>query len=77
MSGDAIKLKEVSDFVTPSQRCVLPLSKTKSEDNKPDNLVGIKIKSRKKMNIEKTTIKLALEDCLACSGCVTTSELEW
>jgi hypothetical protein len=95
MSGDVVKLKDVSDFVTPSQvglysfyeipifqKCILPFSKTKEEDKPAENgnLMGVKIKSRKKINAAvngKSRVKVTLEDCLACSGCVTTTELEW
>jgi iron only hydrogenase large subunit-like protein len=62
----------------------LPFSTTPAEDKKPENsgedLVGVKIKNRKKINLAKTgktRVKVTLEDCLACSGCVTTTELEW
>ena len=75
----ANKLTDLNDFLAPSLECIKPLPKgdkldlaadlslTKSElptltKSKPDLIKGAKIAT------------VTLQDCLACSGCVTSAE---
>uniref|UniRef100_A0A8R1Y6H0 Fe_hyd_lg_C domain-containing protein n=1 Tax=Onchocerca volvulus TaxID=6282 RepID=A0A8R1Y6H0_ONCVO len=66
-----IKISNVSDFIAPSQACILPLQSKES-----DMEVQIRVRSRSKKIDDNTMKKVAvtLKDCLACSGCITTAE---
>ncbi|VDN03315.1 unnamed protein product [Thelazia callipaeda] len=61
-----VKILNVDDFLVPSQACVLPLS------GESDMKVGIKIKGQSK--VAKKKVVVTLNDCLACSGCITSAE---
>ncbi|KAM3136926.1 hypothetical protein pb186bvf_011011 [Paramecium bursaria] len=67
--SSTIKISSISDYITPSQECVKPLMKLGKLDlqqdfkNKPDLIKN-----------QKNVAKVSLQDCLACSGCVTTAE---
>ncbi|KAI6657454.1 Cytosolic Fe-S cluster assembly factor narfl-like [Oopsacas minuta] len=56
-----LKLTDLDDFITPSQQCVKPVQP-------PTRLPG----STNSTKLEKA--KISLNDCLACSGCVTSAE---
>ncbi|CAI4230499.1 unnamed protein product [Auanema sp. JU1783] len=69
-----VRISNISDFIAPNLNCIIPLETTKTEV-KSESLVGI----RKKTDTEgkpkeKKTIKISLNDCLACNGCITTAE---
>ncbi|KAI1729097.1 putative cytosolic Fe-S cluster assembly factor oxy-4 [Ditylenchus destructor] len=71
-----VRISNISDFIEPSQGCILPLQ---SKPNTEAKLVGIHNKKNRNNPSEKTNsgdqkIKVSLSDCLACSGCVTTAE---
>ena len=73
-----LQLTDLDDFITPSQECVKPVKIEKSEGGVAKiqieddgsyyqlNNVGNKTK------LEKA--KITLNDCLACSGCITSAE---
>ncbi|VDK81332.1 unnamed protein product [Litomosoides sigmodontis] len=65
-----IKISNVSDFIAPSQACILPLQSKKSD-------VEVQIRDRNQSkassNAEKK-VAITLNDCLACSGCITSAE---
>ncbi|KAF7632813.1 Fe_hyd_lg_C domain-containing protein [Meloidogyne graminicola] len=65
-----VRLSNTSDFVEPSQKCILPIQN--SIKKKGDGLVLLH--SKNSQNLIKKKVKITLEDCLACSGCVTTTE---
>uniref|UniRef100_A0A915DIT3 Iron hydrogenase large subunit C-terminal domain-containing protein n=1 Tax=Ditylenchus dipsaci TaxID=166011 RepID=A0A915DIT3_9BILA len=77
-----IRISNISDFIEPSQKCVIPLnSKPIAQDE--EKLVGIHAKSSmpssrigvaRPNNSADKKIQVSLSDCLACSGCVTTAE---
>lgn len=50
----SVLLKDLSDYIEPSQACVKPIEKSISNEEKP--------------------VLINLNDCLACSGCITSSE---
>uniref|UniRef100_A0A914HD84 Uncharacterized protein n=1 Tax=Globodera rostochiensis TaxID=31243 RepID=A0A914HD84_GLORO len=82
--GRIVRLKNVSDFIEPSQRCVLPLRQNGGDEQRAavvgggggKRLVGIHAKSASSAAMGKR-VKLSLDDCLACSGCVTTAAVEF
>uniref|UniRef100_A0A1I7SQL3 Fe_hyd_lg_C domain-containing protein n=2 Tax=Bursaphelenchus xylophilus TaxID=6326 RepID=A0A1I7SQL3_BURXY len=70
--GGVVKLADVSDFITPSQACILPMP---GQSDKPkSSLVKLREKSKKPIVKPDEKIMVTLKDCLACSGCVTTAE---
>ncbi|KAL3089529.1 hypothetical protein niasHS_006913 [Heterodera schachtii] len=76
--GGIVRIKNVSDFVEPSQKCILPLRQN-GEGQKAvvgKRLVGIHAKSVPSAATAKR-VKVTLDDCLVCSGCVTTGEVEF
>ncbi|CAH3188973.1 unnamed protein product [Porites evermanni] len=74
----ALQLTDLDDFITPSQECIKPVKVEK----KPGQLAKIKIEDdgsyvQLSEGGEKTKLQRAqitLNDCLACSGCITSAE---
>ncbi|XP_031562291.1 probable cytosolic Fe-S cluster assembly factor v1g210509 [Actinia tenebrosa] len=76
----ALQLTDLDDFITPSQECIKPVKIEKKPGSQ--GLAKIKIESDGsyvqlsedggKAKLEKAQI--TLNDCLACSGCITTAE---
>ncbi|KAK0153121.1 Cytosolic Fe-S cluster assembly factor NARFL [Merluccius polli] len=74
-----LKLTDLDDFITPSQECVKPV---KLEKKPGQSVTKIQIEDDGsyfqinqdggKQKLEKA--KITLNDCLACSGCVTSAE---
>jgi len=61
--SSTLQLTDFDDFITPSQECVKPVTLK----NQKQLSVGIKGKTLKK-------VEITLNDCLACSGCITSAE---
>ena len=85
MFSVGVKLSGLDDFVTPSQNCIKPVinQTQKSENERSSGKRGvIKVEadgSYKEMygsgdEIVLKKANITLNDCLACSGCVTTAE---
>ncbi|XP_068710681.1 probable cytosolic Fe-S cluster assembly factor v1g210509 [Montipora foliosa] len=74
----ALQLTDLNDFITPSQECIKPVKVEK----KPGELAKIKIEDdgsyvQLSEGGERTKLQRAqitLNDCLACSGCITSAE---
>ncbi|RUS16273.1 nuclear prelamin A recognition factor-like protein [Endogone sp. FLAS-F59071] len=77
----AVVLADLNDFISPSQACIKPVEvKTTRKDN--DSQTSIKIddtggyyevtQDGEETRLEKASI--TLNDCLACSGCITSAE---
>ncbi|CAJ1076510.1 cytosolic Fe-S cluster assembly factor narfl [Xyrichtys novacula] len=74
-----LQLTDLDDFITPSQECVKPV---KIEKKQGKSLAKIQIEDDGsyvqinqdggKQKLEKA--KITLNDCLACSGCITSAE---
>lgn len=74
----ALQLTDLNDFITPSQECVKPVK----IDRRPGKVGKIKIEDDgsyievleggSERKLEKA--KITLNDCLACSGCITSAE---
>mmetsp|Transcript_4896 Transcript_4896/g.10392 ORF Transcript_4896/g.10392 Transcript_4896/m.10392 type:complete len:492 (+) Transcript_4896:137-1612(+) len=79
MSGlsSALRVTDLDDFIAPSQACVKPVEIPKGEEGgalrrgADGTVVEVKADGTEK-KLEKATINL--NDCLACSGCVTSAE---
>nr|CAD2188185.1 unnamed protein product [Meloidogyne enterolobii] len=69
-SKGIVRLSNTSDFVEPSQKCILPIQNAVKKKN--DGLVSLH--SKNSQNLIKKKVRITLQDCLACSGCVTTTE---
>ncbi|TDH02887.1 hypothetical protein EPR50_G00157080 [Perca flavescens] len=77
--SSVLQLTDLDDFITPSQECVKPI---KIEKKQGKSLAKIQIEDDGsyvqvnqdggKQKLEKA--KISLNDCLACSGCVTSAE---
>ncbi|PAV75284.1 hypothetical protein WR25_03646 isoform D [Diploscapter pachys] len=72
-----VRLSNISDFIAPNLDCVIPLE-TKTVHKKPENsLVKIHAKDKPETceKIEsQPAVKISLNDCLACNGCITSAE---
>ncbi|KAJ8318611.1 hypothetical protein KUTeg_003702 [Tegillarca granosa] len=74
----ALQLTDLNDFITPSQECIKPVK----IERKPGKVGKIRIEddgSYYDVSESGTTTKLqkatiTLNDCLACSGCITSAE---
>ncbi|XP_062619523.1 cytosolic Fe-S cluster assembly factor narfl-like [Saccostrea cucullata] len=74
----ALQLTDLNDFITPSQECVKPVK----IDRKPGKVAKIRIEddgsymevaeSGEEKKLQKA--RITLNDCLACSGCITSAE---
>lgn len=75
----ALQLTDLNDFITPSQECVKPV-KIEKKQGKSSGIIRIEDDgSYTQLNqdggvqkLEKA--KITLNDCLACSGCITSAE---
>ncbi|KAL5836455.1 hypothetical protein ACOSQ4_015952 [Xanthoceras sorbifolium] len=62
-----LRIGDLSDFIAPSQNCVVSLKKATSKNlDKPQVSISNKLKTE--------PVKISLKDCLACSGCITSAE---
>ncbi|KAK3782930.1 hypothetical protein RRG08_016309 [Elysia crispata] len=74
----ALQLTDLDDFITPSQECIKPVK----IERKPGKVGKIRIEddgsyteidqTGSETRLEKA--KITLNDCLACSGCITSAE---
>uniref|UniRef100_A0A914V2U5 Iron hydrogenase large subunit C-terminal domain-containing protein n=1 Tax=Plectus sambesii TaxID=2011161 RepID=A0A914V2U5_9BILA len=83
-----VRLSDIDDFIAPSQNCIIPMTAlpTSSKGGIKLGDVGndaeaplVSIKTNKAASStlasrQKKSVKITLNDCLACSGCVTTAE---
>jgi len=76
----ALQLTDLDDFITPSQECVKPVKveKTATTNNRGKIQIendGSYVQLNEgggSVRLEKA--KITLDDCLACSGCITSAE---
>ncbi|CAL1393822.1 unnamed protein product [Linum trigynum] len=67
-----LRIGDLNDFIAPSQACVVSLKGLKANSNvtkkpaRPEVAVAI--------NRQTEPVKISLKDCLACSGCITSTE---
>ncbi|XP_028410171.1 cytosolic iron-sulfur assembly component 3-like [Dendronephthya gigantea] len=72
-----LQLTDLDDFITPSQECVKPVKIEKREGGVAkikveDDGSYYQLNAGSKTKLEKA--KITLNDCLACSGCITSAE---
>ena len=84
----AVKVADVSDFVAPAQECVVALGvEAKEEKNegqvslqrktkvaRGQQFSQVRLAKKAKGEEKESSLKVTLNDCLACSGCVTSAE---
>lgn len=77
--SSALVLTDLNDYIAPSQACIKPVEVNKSEDKGPTEIkVDVEgsyyeiSQDGGEEKLEKASI--SLNDCLACSGCVTSAE---
>ncbi|XP_059170737.1 cytosolic Fe-S cluster assembly factor narfl-like [Physella acuta] len=74
----ALQLTDLNDFITPSQECIKPVK----IERKPGKVGKIRIEddgsyteiSQDGAEVPLEKAKITLNDCLACSGCITSAE---
>ncbi|CAG8555614.1 10980_t:CDS:2 [Cetraspora pellucida] len=75
----SVILKDLNDYISPSQACIKPVEvKKTSKDNnnviKLDNSGEYYEVSQEGVETKLEPANISLEDCLACSGCITSAE---
>ncbi|KAM3701281.1 hypothetical protein ACB098_05G159000 [Castanea mollissima] len=65
-----LRIGDLSDFIAPSQACIVSLKGLKANPTKPDK-PEVSISNKQ---LQSEPVKISLKDCLACSGCVTSAE---
>lgn len=77
----ALTLTDLNDYLGPSQACIKPVEAPHSASGAPDSTIsmedGVYVEApvgapRARTQLE--TAQISLNDCLACSGCVTSAE---
>ena len=62
----------LDDFIAPSPACVKPIQ---IDLSKPNRVISFEGNENEPAHQEsRATAKVTLNDCLACSGCVTSAE---
>ncbi|KAI8328371.1 iron hydrogenase [Chlamydoabsidia padenii] len=78
--SSALILTDLNDYIAPSQECIKPVEVKKSTDNngsseiKVDNEGSYYEISQDGGESKLEQASISLNDCLACSGCVTSAE---
>ncbi|KAF9430217.1 hypothetical protein BGZ76_000915 [Entomortierella beljakovae] len=74
----ALTLSDLNDFISPSQACIKPIEVPKTSDTqgsiKVDNSGAYYEVSQDGSETKLETATISLNDCLACSGCITSAE---
>ena len=82
-------MADINDFINPEQECIIQTGSNVKLDNDflmDDDIGMVKLKNKKRKNNDfghfdqivtdklTNTAKITLDDCLACSGCITSAE---
>ncbi|XP_017858537.1 PREDICTED: probable cytosolic Fe-S cluster assembly factor GI11683 [Drosophila arizonae] len=73
----ALQLTDLDDFITPSQECIKPVTidKTKSKTGSKITVQADGYYEESESGKQKLQkVEITLQDCLACSGCITSAE---
>ncbi|OMH85027.1 Cytosolic Fe-S cluster assembly factor NARFL [Zancudomyces culisetae] len=70
--SQGIKLSNISDYLAPSESCVIPTTKKAIPNAGKDS--NFTWNNAPNTTATATTAEINLSDCLACSGCITTAE---
>ncbi|KRZ10379.1 Cytosolic Fe-S cluster assembly factor NARFL [Trichinella zimbabwensis] len=71
-----VRLTDLNDFIAPSQNCIKPILDERSTANQSERM-RLDRDEINKSSQEKRILKpvsVTLDDCLACSGCITSAE---
>ncbi|ELP88869.1 hypothetical protein EIN_475610 [Entamoeba invadens IP1] len=68
-----LQLQGIDDYIAPSQVCVMPLTEDKAPQKKQSKIM-IEGTTPQENTTQLTRVTVRLEDCLACSGCITSAE---
>ncbi|KAL7711612.1 Iron hydrogenase large subunit C-terminal domain-containing protein [Entamoeba marina] len=68
-----IQISGVDDYLTQNQVCVLPVNETQVKETKGAAKIGLGGSQTQQMP-SLTRLTVRLEDCLSCSGCITSAE---
>ncbi|KAK8921916.1 hypothetical protein KSP39_PZI019950 [Platanthera zijinensis] len=66
-----LRSSDLNDFIAPSQNCVVSLKRLMPKTERAENEYTLKPFSK---SPSPEVVKVTLKDCLACSGCITSSE---
>uniref|UniRef100_A0A1A9WES9 Fe_hyd_SSU domain-containing protein n=1 Tax=Glossina brevipalpis TaxID=37001 RepID=A0A1A9WES9_9MUSC len=72
-----LQLTDLDDFITPSQECIKPviIEKTKSKTGAKISIKDDGYYQETEAGTQKLQkVEITLQDCLACSGCITSAE---
>lgn len=72
--SSALKISDLNDFITPSQECIKPVTVEKPKKGLGSIRIG---DDTDDLSVEAPRIQkvqITLNDCLACSGCITSAE---
>ncbi|KAJ1677715.1 hypothetical protein EV182_005585, partial [Spiromyces aspiralis] len=80
MFSSGLRLTDLNDFIAPSQECIKPVKVEKQSQSGQGNTIAVGdggeyyevTKDGASSRLEEA--KVTLNDCLACSGCVTSAE---
>ncbi|KAG0333996.1 hypothetical protein BG004_000601 [Podila humilis] len=74
----ALTLSDLNDFISPSQACIKPVEVAKTSDTqgsiKVDTSGSYYEVTQDGLETKLETATISLNDCLACSGCITSAE---
>ncbi|KAF9212245.1 hypothetical protein CPC16_001062 [Podila verticillata] len=74
----ALTLSDLNDFISPSQACIKPVEVAKTSETqgsiKVDTSGSYYEVSQDGLETKLETATISLNDCLACSGCITSAE---
>ncbi|KAF9110366.1 hypothetical protein BGX27_006461 [Mortierella sp. AM989] len=74
----ALTLSDLNDFISPSQACIKPIEVAKTSETqgaiKVDDTGSYYEVSQDGSETKLETATISLNDCLACSGCITSAE---
>ncbi|KAF3451855.1 hypothetical protein FNV43_RR07951 [Rhamnella rubrinervis] len=65
-----LRIGDLSDFIAPSQACIVSLKGLKTSSNKPSDKAEV---STSNQQLKTEPVKISLKDCLACRGPVIVS----
>lgn len=69
-----LRSSDLNDFIAPSQNCVVSLKSLKTKTERAENEYMLKPLKPLSISPSPEVVKVSLKDCLACSGCITSSE---
>ncbi|KAJ2962550.1 hypothetical protein NQZ79_g2430 [Umbelopsis isabellina] len=77
--SSALVLTDLNDYISPSQACIKPVEVQKKENEEQTSIKVNEAGNYYEVSVDGTEEKLesasiSLNDCLACSGCITSAE---